>query len=558
MISFSLLVSALLVCQCSAGSLEPRADTTALAMNARTFRGWTSWSLQAFKGPGYGADWFKEENIKRQADVLGNEFKQAGFGYFNLDSGWQDEKLDEFGRVQLSTVRFPSGIQSLQGYLETRGLSLGLYYLPGIDSRAVDNKTPVKGTKYTADQIVLCPTTSNSTNCKRPPANAFSAGQSLDFSHPGAQAYIDSIVDQLYSWKVTFVKYAGYIPGSSVDPNNADFSSATSAADLAAWRSAIDRLHQTKYSNQPKIWISAAWEIAKSQKDILKVNADSHRVAIDIAAYSTVMTTFDRVIRNARVAASWSSVDANRGGTVLDLDAILLADLSAAEAKTMVTLWALLGSPIYSGDDLTKLSQEKKALLTNPSVLDVAKRLTHNPARVLNYAEETTSSAQSRLARRDGNTESTAACDARVLQECHQMVCKSLMIDPSKVQSLYQASKLKYASSAKVTPMMTSGGAAAADPWERQVWYAELTQSKNPSAIYIGFVNAGQQLPTDGPAEITVDLKQLTLTRPMAKSYTISDLWTGKDVGTCSGGQMTVSSGTLAAHASVLYILKPN
>ncbi|KAH9820771.1 family 27 glycoside hydrolase [Melampsora americana] len=554
MISFSLLVSALLVCQCSA--VEPRSEN--FTLGTRTFRGWTSWSLQAFKGPGYGADWFNEENIKRQADVLGNEFKQAGFAYLNLDSGWQDEKLDEFGRVQLSTVRFPSGIQSLQGYLQQRGLSLGLYYLPGIDNRAVDNKTPVKGTNYTADQIVLCPTTSNSTSCKRPPANAFSAGQSLNFSHPGAQAYIDSIVDQLYSWKVTFVKYAGYIPGSSIDPNNADFSSGTSAADLAAWRSAINRLQATKYPNQPKIWLSAAWEIAKSQKDILKTNADSHRVAIDIAAYSTVMTTFDRVIRNARVAASWSSVDANRGGAVLDLDAILLADLRPTGAKTMITLWALLGSPIYSGDDLTKLSQEKKALLTNPSVLDMAKRLTHNPARLLNYVDDTGSNTQNRLARRAGNSESLAECDARVLQECHRMVCKSLGIDPLKVQSLYQASKLKYTNSAKIASAMTTSGAASGNPWERQVWYAELTQSKNPSAIYIGFVNAGQQLPTDGPAEISVNLKQLTLTSPLAKSYTISDIWTGKEVGTCSGDKMTVSSGTLATHASALYILKPN
>lgn len=68
-------------------------------------------------------------------------------------------------------------------------------------------------------------------------------------------------------------------------------------------------------------------------------------MAIDIAAYSTVMTTFDRVIRNALVAASWSSIPANRGGTTLDLDAILLADLSLTESKTMATLWALLVSP---------------------------------------------------------------------------------------------------------------------------------------------------------------------------------------------------------------------
>lgn len=205
-------------------------------------------------------------------------------------------------------------------------------------------KSPILGTSYTADQIILCPNTTAQPNCVRPPANAFGAGLALNFTHPGAQAYIDSVVELLYSWKVTFVKYAGYVPGSSIDPSNADFAQASSAADLAAWNSAIDRLHQTRYAHQPKIWLSAAWEIAKSEKATLQKHAASVRVAIDIAAYSTVMTTFDRVIRNANVGASWSSVPAYRGGPVLDLDALLLADLTIDESQTMVTLWALLVS----------------------------------------------------------------------------------------------------------------------------------------------------------------------------------------------------------------------
>jgi hypothetical protein len=57
---------------------------------------------------------------------------------FDLTS--QDGELDEYGRTVLNTQTFPNGIHHLQSYLAQRNLKLGLYYLPGIDSRAVENQ----------------------------------------------------------------------------------------------------------------------------------------------------------------------------------------------------------------------------------------------------------------------------------------------------------------------------------------------------------------------------------------------------------------------------------
>jgi hypothetical protein len=37
-------------------------------------------------------------------------------------------------------------------------------------------------------------------------ANAFNARYALNYSHPGSQMYMNSVVHGLYGWKVSFVK----------------------------------------------------------------------------------------------------------------------------------------------------------------------------------------------------------------------------------------------------------------------------------------------------------------------------------------------------------------
>lgn len=188
--------------------------------------------------------------------------------------------------------------------------------------------------------------TTVSSGCRRPPANAFNSGYALDYEHPGAQAYVDSIVDQLYDWGVNFVKIDGNVPGSSVDSQDRNFTGTRTDSDLLAWRQAVTRLHQSHWVDQGReeIWISASWELPPEQADLLRKTVDAWRVATDIEAYSTTMTTFDRVIRNARAGALWTSVKANRGPGLLDMDSVVIANMTLEECQTMVTLWALVVS----------------------------------------------------------------------------------------------------------------------------------------------------------------------------------------------------------------------
>lgn len=214
-------------------------------------------------------------------------------------------------------------------------------------------QTPVLGTNYTADEIIQCPFSS----CRRPHANAFSAGIALNHSHPGAQAYVDSVVTLLYSWNVSFVKLDGNVPGSSVDRSHPEWRACDTVPDLHAWRSAIDRMYPAwEDQGREKIWLVASWELLPMIRKDLRSTVDSWRVATDIEAYGKVMTTFDRVIRTAKRAAIWTSVEKNRGSGLLDLDSVLVGDMTDEEAQTTVTIWALMvrgpsSSPTEAGSD---------------------------------------------------------------------------------------------------------------------------------------------------------------------------------------------------------------
>ena len=81
------------------------------------------------------------------------------------------------------------------------GLKFGLYVTPGISKQAVAQNTPIEGTSYTADQIAEPSVTENNYNC--------GGMVGIDYSKPGAQAFIDSWADEFASWGVDYLKLDG-------------------------------------------------------------------------------------------------------------------------------------------------------------------------------------------------------------------------------------------------------------------------------------------------------------------------------------------------------------
>ena len=198
----------------------PAADAEPGGVDQTPVMGWSSWSFLRFG--------VSTADIEAEARALVTSgLASVGYKYVNIDDNWyqcpgsQGPDVDGYGRWVLNSSEFPgagseNGIQALAGYVHRLGLKFGIYETAGISDQAVSENTPVLGTSYTADEIAT----------STPQSNYDCGGMvDLDYSSPGAQAYVDSVVDELASWGVDYVKLDG-ITDSNV-------------ADIRAWSAAI-------------------------------------------------------------------------------------------------------------------------------------------------------------------------------------------------------------------------------------------------------------------------------------------------------------------------------
>ena len=117
-------------------------------VGAKPYRGWSSWSLEATKVPGYnGQDWLTAQHVEEQSDAMARTLQAHGYDYINVDSGWRGG-WDEFGRPTANAQRFPDGMAALADYIHARNQKFGIYYVPGIDDDLLEKNPPIKGTNY--------------------------------------------------------------------------------------------------------------------------------------------------------------------------------------------------------------------------------------------------------------------------------------------------------------------------------------------------------------------------------------------------------------------------
>ena len=82
--------------------------------------GWSSWNLFRHR--------INEDIIKSIGDAMDKSgLKDAGYIYVNIDDCWQASERDENGRLMWDKMNFKGGIKNLAGYMNERGLKLGIY-----------------------------------------------------------------------------------------------------------------------------------------------------------------------------------------------------------------------------------------------------------------------------------------------------------------------------------------------------------------------------------------------------------------------------------------------
>src|SRR5450432_2221405 len=109
--------------------------------------------------------------------------------------------MDNWGRLLPQPNKFPSaidgkGFKPLADYIHSLGLKFGVHLMRGIPRQAVNAKTPVKGTGFTAADIA-----DTNDTCRW---NGDMYG--VDMTKPGAQEYYDSVFAQMAAWGLDFVK----------------------------------------------------------------------------------------------------------------------------------------------------------------------------------------------------------------------------------------------------------------------------------------------------------------------------------------------------------------
>ncbi len=327
------------------------AAATDNGLSVKPAMGWSSWS--------FVRRWPDETKIKAQADAMvSSGLAGHGYVYINLDDFWQlcdgnGFVVDSFGRWVADPAKFPNGIKAVADYVHGRGLKFGFYVTPGIPKNAVLHNTPIEGTSFHAADIANTALLEKNYNCK----NMYF----IDYSKPGAQAYVDSWARQFASWGVDYLKIDGV--GSSDIP------------DVEAWAGALRRSGRPinyALSNNLPISDAATWQRL----------ANSWRTQGDVECYcgpgpngsGYPLTTWSRVTTRFASASAWQPWAGPEGWN--DLDSLEIGNgdqvgLTADQRRSTMTLWAMAGAPLLLGTDLTNLTSTDLAMLTNDRLIGV-------------------------------------------------------------------------------------------------------------------------------------------------------------------------------------------
>jgi hypothetical protein len=343
-------------------------------LGQKPYMGWSSWSLCASAIPGYGRTWLNERNVKAMSDAMQQKLQPFGYTYINVDGGWIKD-FDTHGRPIPEPARFPHGIKSLADYLHGKNQKLGLHYVAGLPLRVYDRNDQIYGTSYHARDIAFQPLT-RTTGWKRRYA--------INWSKLGAQAYIDSIAEQFASWGVDFLKLDGVTPNI---PQAPQASTTDNRGDVASWSAALLK------TGRP-IWFTLSWYLNPAYGSYWRKYANAARANGDVewAGHDQLVSWTEpyfglraRWLDVTQTLPQWRNGPATTmekwlpyigNGFWADMDSLDVGNgsmdgLTEDERQSAMTLWVILSSPLYSGDDLTRLDSFGLSLLTNTEVVAV-------------------------------------------------------------------------------------------------------------------------------------------------------------------------------------------
>ena len=254
-----------------------------------------------------------DATIRAQAEAMvSSGMRDAGYTYINIDDTWEGER-DSSGVIHTNS-KFPD-MKALADFVHSKGLKIGIYSSPG----------PKTCAKYEG-----------------------SYGHELQ----DAQTYA--------SWGIDYLKYD--LCGLREQMKAADSPEAAHKMMVGAYIKMRDALRSTgrpivyslcQYGND------AVWEWGTS------VGGNLWRTTGDINDHYVRMETIGFSQAGlARFAAPghWNDPDMLEVGN---------GGMNTDEYRTHMSLWAILAAPLLAGNDLTSMTPETVALLTNKDVIAI-------------------------------------------------------------------------------------------------------------------------------------------------------------------------------------------
>ena len=254
-----------------------------------------------------------DATVRAQADAMASSgLRDAGYRYINIDDTWEGER-DASGVIH-SNAKFPD-MKALADYVHSKGLKLGIYSSPG-------------------------PKT-----C---------AGYEGSFGHEAQDA-------QTYAaWGIDYLKYD--LCSLSAPMLKAGSLEKAQAIELEAYRKMDAAL---KATGRPMVYSLCQYGFYQVWRWGGSVGGNLWRTTGDIS---------DRFSRMATIGFGQAGLSKYaRPGQWNDPDMLEVGNggMNAIEYRTHMGLWAILAAPLLAGNDLSKMSDETKAILTNREVIAI-------------------------------------------------------------------------------------------------------------------------------------------------------------------------------------------
>jgi alpha-galactosidase len=334
--------------------------------------GWNSYNC-------YGAAVLESE-VRANAEFMAKNLKKYGWNYIVVDYCWwyphppqskqnnppqfklpKDGSLvpyfqmDEYGRLQPDTRRFPSsvggkGFKPLADYVHSLGLKFGIHVMRGIPRQAVWYNTPVMGmngigAKDAADTTSICPWLNNMWG--------------VDVKKPGGQEYYDSLLKLYASWGVDYIKLDDMQANEKI-PYHAD--------EVEAFQKSIQK------TGRP-IVLSISPKIGIKNIEHVKKNAQMWRVSDDF------WDEWEQIDEQFTLFKDF--IQYNEPGKYPDGDMLQLGKLAKRgpvgkeryslftkdEQITHISLWSITKSPLMYGGNLPENDNFTNSLIMNEEVL---------------------------------------------------------------------------------------------------------------------------------------------------------------------------------------------